>query len=149
MPTFAVTLRDRFFDTVHTEYVEATDFDDAVEQAFELAPHGLPYDFDVDGDDGSSASITATEELVAIETRVLLRETRHDFFVEVIVQATTADEAVASALKEREGSEVIAVEAAGQSMWWTDASKMELPQPWEFWKPSTRRQLRLIPGGAV
>ena len=149
MPTFAVTLRDRFFDTVHTEYVEAVDFDHAVDQALELAAHGLPVDFDVDDNAGTWASITASEPTQAVEARVLLREPRHGLFIEVVVQATTADEAVATALEQREGSEVIAVEAAGQSIWWVDASKSALPQPWEFWKPTNRGQLRLIPGGAV
>ena len=146
---FDITLRDRFFDTTRHEYVEAASFDEAMDLACDLAGLDLPVDIEVSDGCGSSAHFSINVDLEPVETRVLLLDRQRNTFVEVVVEARTAHDAVAKAIEERLDAEVIAIEAGGVTEWWMDASETELPRPWNFFKPSRRPALRLLAGGAA
>lgn len=146
---FDITIRNRFFDTVHFEHVEASDIDEAIDVAFGLADRGLAIDVDVSDGCGTSASFSINDELEPVETKVLLFDRQRDTFVEVVVVARTAHDGVAKAVEGRLDAEVVAIDAGGETEWWMDASQTRLPQPWDFLKPRRHPSLRLVTGGAA
>ena len=146
---FHITLRDRFFDTTRYEYVEAASFDEAIDLAVELAGQYLPVDIEVSDGCGSSANFSINDDLEPVETKVLLLDHDRNTFVEVVVEAKTAHDAVAKALEDRLDAEVVAIDAGGETEWWMDASQTRLPQPWDFLKPRRHPSLRLVTGGAA
>jgi len=146
---FDITIRDRFFDTVRAQQVEAADIDEAIDIALRLADCGLAVDVDVADGCGFSASFYINEELEPVETTVLLHDRQRDTFVEVVVKARTVHDAVVKATANRIDTEVVAIEAAGETEWWMDASQTHLPQPWDFLKPRRHPSLRLVTGGAA
>lgn len=146
---FDIIIRNRFFDTVHFEYVEASDIDEAIDVAFGLADRGLAIDVDVSDGCGTSASFSINDDLEPVETKVLLLDRQRNTFVEVVVGARTAHDAVAKAVEDRLDAEVVAIDAGGETDWWMDASQTRLPQPWDFLKPRRHPSLRLVTGGAA
>lgn len=146
---FDITIRNRFFDTERFEHVEVADIDEAIDVAFGLADRGLAVDVEISDGCGTSASFSINDELEPVETKVLLLDRHRDTFVEVLVHAKTAHDAVAKALEDRLDAEVVAIDAGEETEWWMDASQIRLPQPWDFLKPRRRPSLRLVTGGAA
>jgi len=144
---FKIVIHDRFFDTERQHHVEATDIDEAIEIAFDLVGHGLPVYVEVSDGYGTSASFSINEGLNPIETKVLILDRQRNTFVEVIVQAKTAHDAVAKAVENRLDSEVVAIDAGNETEWWIDASQTSLPQPWDLLKPRRRPTLQILSGG--
>jgi len=146
---FDITIRNRFFDTVRFEHVEAADIDEVTDVAFDLADRGLAIEIEISNGCGTSVNFSVNDELEPVETRVLLLDRRRDTFVEVLVYSKTAHDAVAKALERHVDAEVVAIEAGGETEWWMDASQTRLPQPWDLPKPHRHPAFRVVTGGAV
>ena len=144
---FKIVIHDRFFDTERQHHVEATDIEEAIELAFDFVGHGIPVNVEVSDGYGARVSFSINEGLDPIETKVLMLDRQRNTFVEVIVHAKTAHDAVAKAVENRLDTEVVGIDAGNETEWWMDASQTRLPQPWDFLKPRRRPTLQILSGG--